>query len=110
VLFRSRLPIRPGLLLLTYCYNARPEYLKRAVDPHITHELLQDFDGRVDECLLKMVGEDPLTRERIGRLRGIKGEYRELVHTWDGMPMDRKLQLTTQRRSGCLGTVFEVLL
>ena len=67
------LPIRPGLLLLTYCYNARPEYLKRAVDPHVTHELLRDFDNSVDECLMKMVGEDPLTRERIGRLRGIKG-------------------------------------
>jgi len=67
------LPIRPGLLLLTHCYNARPEYLKRTVDPHITHELLRDFDGRVDECLLNMVGEDPLTRERVGRLRGVKG-------------------------------------
>ena len=67
------LPIRYALLLLIFCYNARPEYLKRAVDPHITHVILQSFDDSVDRCLRKLLGEDPIAGERIRDLRGVKG-------------------------------------
>ena len=67
------LPLRYGLLLLVYCYNARPEYIKRAVDLHLTHDLLQSFDGEVDLCLRKMIGEDVATSERLRRLREVKG-------------------------------------
>jgi hypothetical protein len=86
ILGNNLLSFRHSILITGLSINAKPEYLKRVVDPEITVDPLKRFDESIDTTLQELIGADPTTKHLIEQYRDIRGI---------GLGMRRHAGLTT---------------
>lgn len=70
----SLLSKRFAFQLINFVYNARPEFLKRVVDPMIAPEAFNDYDQVIGDCTLKLLGCGPNEVGFFQELRGVKAK------------------------------------